>query len=81
MKQQLHTRQAIRIAMRRMGVFNDPQYRANVRAGQFLAGQIFFWPCLFLTVITGGKALALLWLPMLPGAIHLYDLWKQHKTA
>jgi hypothetical protein len=67
--------------MRRMGVFNDPQYRANVSAGQFLAGQVLFWPCLYFTVITGGAALPLLWLPMLPGAVHLYDLCKQYKTS
>ena len=67
--------------MRRMGVFNDPQYRAQVSAGQFLACQIAFWPALVFTVVTGGNALPVTFWLMWPGATHLYDLWKQYKTS
>jgi hypothetical protein len=72
----LHTRQAIRIAMRRTGVFNDPSYRASCRASRNLAVSIFFWLGLVLTIFTGGAALPITFIFLLPGLAEIIKAWR-----
>ena len=72
----LHTRQAMRIAMRRSGVFNDPGYRANRRASKNLSVSIFFWLGLVLTIYTGGAAIPITFIFMLPRLAEIMKAWR-----
>ena len=61
--------------MRRTGVFNDPSYRASCRASRNLAASIFFWLGLVLTIYTGGAAIPITFIFMLPRLAEIMKAW------
>ena len=75
----ISARQATRIAARRSGAFNTPEYREGVRQRKELGAEVGFWGGLALTVMTGGAALPLAALFMAPKAVDMLSEGKASK--
>ena len=75
----ISVRQATRIAARRAGAFNTPEYREGVRQRKELGAEVGFWGGVALTVMTGGAALPLAALFMAPKVVDMLSEGKPSK--